>query len=172
MGCRTSAHCLRFANPTEAPTNSANMAPIAAKLRQNAFQTICNFRFFDAGIFFSKKNSDFFFGFLLFSLDFGGSGEFWTSKSRSWRHFAADGRVLRPVRGLEAVAGSSGPRTAPRPGPSYARFLVFLEAWILSVWEVRRIAGLWSALHALRPEASADFCDGAKISKTALGRCD
>ena len=28
--------------------------------------------------------------------------------------------------------GSSGPRTVFRPGPSYARFLVFLEAWILS----------------------------------------
>ena len=67
-----------------------------------------------------------------------------------------DGRVLRPVRGLEAVARSSDPRTTPRAGPSYARFLVFLEAWILSVWKLRRIAGLWCGLHALRPEASAD----------------
>ena len=29
------------------------MAPIRPKLRQNTFQTICNFRFFDAEIFFS-----------------------------------------------------------------------------------------------------------------------
>ena len=41
-----------------------NIAPIGAKLRQNAFQTICNFRFFDAEknfrpIFFS---ADFFVG--------------------------------------------------------------------------------------------------------------
>ena len=82
---------------------------------------------------------------------------FLMSKSSSWRHFAADGQGLRPVRGLEAVARSSSPRTTPRAGPSYARFLVFLEAWILSVWKLRRIAGLWSVLHALRPEASADF---------------
>ena len=31
----------------------SNLAPIAAKLRENAFQTICNFRFFDAEIFFA-----------------------------------------------------------------------------------------------------------------------
>ena len=34
------------------------MARIAAKLRQNAFRTICNFRFFDAEFFFSKKIFD------------------------------------------------------------------------------------------------------------------
>ena len=51
----------------------------------------------------------------------------------------------------------SDPRTGPRAGPSYARFLLFLEAWILSAWKLRRIQGLWSGLHALRPEASADF---------------
>ena len=39
------------------------MAPIGAKLRQNAFRTICNFRFFDAEKFFSKKNSGRFFFF-------------------------------------------------------------------------------------------------------------
>ena len=60
---RGRADCLRFANPTEATTNSANMAPIGAKLRQNAFRTICNFRFFDAEFFFRTFVSDFFFGF-------------------------------------------------------------------------------------------------------------
>ena len=155
------ADCLRFANPAEATTNSANMAPIGAKLRQNAFRKICNFRFFRAEIFFSKQFSKnfrfFFFDFSQFSTDFGGARLFLTSKSGSWRHFAADGRILRPVRGLEAVTSNSSPRTGFRPRPSYARFLVFLEAWILSVWKLRRIAGLWSALHALRPEASADL---------------
>ena len=103
--------------------------------------------------------------------DFGGSGEFWTSKSSSWRHFAADGRVLRPVRGLEAVARSSGPRTAPRAGPSYARFLVFLEAWILSVWKLRRIEDLCCILHALRPEASADLPSrGPSLKKIKIFR--
>ena len=34
-----------------------NIAPIGAKLRQNAFQTICNFRFFDAGKFFRQNFS-------------------------------------------------------------------------------------------------------------------
>ena len=33
-----------------------NLAPIAAKIRENAFQMICNFRFFDA-----EKKIDFFF---------------------------------------------------------------------------------------------------------------
>ena len=41
----------------------SNFARIAAKLRENAFRTICNFRFFDAEIFFSKKKFGFFFDF-------------------------------------------------------------------------------------------------------------
>ena len=40
-----------------------NLAPIGAKLRQRAFRKICNFRFFDAEIFFRQnfriKKSDF-----------------------------------------------------------------------------------------------------------------
>ena len=32
----------------------SNVAPIAAKLWENAFRTICNFRFFDAKKIFSK----------------------------------------------------------------------------------------------------------------------
>ena len=36
----------------------SNLAPIAAKLWQRAFQTICNFRFFDAKNFFAAKFSD------------------------------------------------------------------------------------------------------------------
>ena len=133
----TAENCLRFANPAEAATNSANMARIAAKLRQNAFRKICNFRFFRDEKKFSKffsKIFQIFSGFSQFSTDFGGARLFWTSKSSSWRHFAADGRVLRPVRGLEAVAGSSGPRTTLRAGPSYVRFLLFLEAWIPTAW--------------------------------------
>ena len=42
---------------------SVNMAPIGAKLWQNAFRTICNFRFFDAKNFFSKNIFGFFFDF-------------------------------------------------------------------------------------------------------------
>ena len=49
------------------------------------------------------------------------------------------------------MAGSSDPRTAPRPGPSYARFLVFLEAWILSVWKLQK--DCWSVVRSTRPEA-------------------
>ena len=41
----------------------SNFAPIATKLRQRAFQTICKFRFFDAENFFSKKKFGFFFDF-------------------------------------------------------------------------------------------------------------
>ena len=54
VGMGTPAHCLRFANPSEATTNPANMARISTKLRQNAFRTICNFRFFDTKKIFRK----------------------------------------------------------------------------------------------------------------------
>ena len=60
-GERTPAHCLRFANPAEAATNSANMAGISAKLRQHAFRTICNFQFFDTKKEFEKEKIGFFF---------------------------------------------------------------------------------------------------------------
>ena len=63
-----------------------------------------------------------------------------------------------------AGATGSDPPSTERAGPSYARFLVFLEAWILSAWKLRRIEGLWSALHALRPEASADFCQNQSVT--------
>ena len=73
----------------------ANLAPIAAKLRQRAFQTICNFRFFDAENFFSEKNSDFFSRFSLFSVGFRGARLFLTSNSSSSRFFALDGQIFR-----------------------------------------------------------------------------
>ena len=41
----------------------SNFAPIATKLRQRAFQTICKFRFFDVENFFSENISDSFSGF-------------------------------------------------------------------------------------------------------------
>ena len=53
--------------PAEATTNSANMAPIGAKLRQNAFRTICNFRFFEADFFVRKIFSVGIFVFVFFS---------------------------------------------------------------------------------------------------------
>ena len=77
-------------------------APIATKLRQRAFQTICKFRFFDA----EKKNWKFFvffFGFSLFSADFRGARLFLTSKSNSSRFFALDGQIFRSVRPLGLI---------------------------------------------------------------------
>ena len=112
-------------NPAEATTNSANMAPIAAKLRQNAFRKICNFQFFHAEFCFSiflRFFFVFFFGFSSFSADFGGARLFRASKSGSWRHFAADGRVLRLVRGLEAVARSSDGEEVANPA-TFVRLL-------------------------------------------------
>ena len=50
-----------------------------------------------------RKKIRFRIGFSLFSVDFGGARLVLTSKSDSWRFFASDGRVLRPVRGLEAM---------------------------------------------------------------------
>ena len=78
----------------------SNFAPIAAKLRQRAFQTICKFRFFDAENFFSENFLDFFFGFLSFSVDFRGARVFLTSESSSSRFFALDGQIFRSVRPL------------------------------------------------------------------------
>ena len=83
----------------------SNLAPIAAKLRENAFQTICNFRFFDAEKIFAIFFSDFFFGFSSFSTDFGGARDFWTSKSDSSRYFASDGQIFRSVGRLESPEG-------------------------------------------------------------------
>ena len=81
----------------------SNLAPIGAKLRQRAFQTICKFRFFDVEKCFSQKNSDFVFGFSLFSADFRGARLFLTSKSSSSRNFASDGQISRSVRHLEPI---------------------------------------------------------------------
>ena len=83
----------------------SNFAPIAAKLRQRAFQTICKFRFFDAEFFWGKKKSDFFFGFSSFSVDFRGARLFLTSKSSSSRFFASDGQIFRSVRRSELIFG-------------------------------------------------------------------
>ena len=90
----------------------SNFAPIATKLRQRAFQTICKFRFFDAEKNFSEKNSDFFFGFSSFSVDFRGARLFLTSKSSSSRFFALDGQIFRSVRRLELIFGFFFVRTS------------------------------------------------------------
>ena len=53
---------------------TSNFAPIAAKLWENAFRKICNFRLFDAeNLFFGKKNLHFFRFFVIF-------GRFWRSQ--------------------------------------------------------------------------------------------
>ena len=92
----------------------SNFAPIATKLRQCAFQTICKFRFFDVEKIFSEKISDFFFGFSSFSVDFRGARLFLTSKSSSSRFFALDGQIFRSVRRLEVIFGFFTVRTSPK----------------------------------------------------------
>ena len=81
-----------------------NLAPIAAKLRQRAFQTICNFRFFDAEKKTNReKNRICFFGFSSFSADFRGARLFLTSESSSSRFFALDGQIFRSVSPLGLI---------------------------------------------------------------------
>ena len=99
----------------------SNFAPIAAKLRQRAFQTICKFRFFDAENFFSEKISDFFFGFSSFSVDFRGARLFLTSKSSSSRFFALDGQIFRSVRRLGLIFRFCTVRTWGKARPSCHR---------------------------------------------------
>ena len=94
----------------------SNLAPIAAKLRQRAFQTICKFRFFDAEKFCLEKKTNFFFSFSLFSADFRGARLFLTSNSSSSRFFALDGQIFRSVRRLELIFGFFTVHTSPR-GP-------------------------------------------------------
>ena len=81
----------------------SNFAPIATKLRQRAFHTICKFRFFDAPKIFFAKFFGFFFGFSSFSVDFRGARLFLTSKSSSSRFFALDGQIFRSVRPLGLI---------------------------------------------------------------------
>ena len=64
----------------------SNMARIGAKLRQNAFQTICNFSFFDA---------DFFFSGFFFTKIFG--ADFFFKKLEFWRSYDFLIRVGRCV---------------------------------------------------------------------------
>ena len=120
----------------------SNLAPIATKLRQRAFQTICKLRFFDV----EKKNrkiSDFFLGFSLFSADFRGVRLFLMSKSTSSKFFALDSQIFRSVRRLELIFGFFTVRTSTcgeiyregraaltrqhlsEPGPPTRVFLVF-----------------------------------------------
>ena len=100
----------------------SNFAPIATKLRQRAFQTICKFRFFDVEIVFSEKNSDFFFfGFSSFSVDFRGARLFLTSKSSSSRFFALDGQIFRSVRRLGLIFRFCAVRTWGKARPSCHR---------------------------------------------------
>ena len=87
-------------------------APIATKLRQRAFQTICKFRFFDAEKKFSEKFFRFFFRFSSFSVDFRGFRLFLTSESSSSRFFALDGQIFRSVRRLELIFGFFTVRTS------------------------------------------------------------
>ena len=64
------------------------MAPIGAKLRQNAFRTICNFRFFDAKKILLKTKSISEIGFSQFSA----ARLVLMSKSDSWKSQAAGPR--------------------------------------------------------------------------------
>ena len=94
----------------------SNLAPIAAKLRQRAFQTICKFRCFDADFFF--QFGFFFFGFSVFSADFRGARLFLTSKSSSSRFFALDGQIFRSVRPLGLIFRFFTVRTSTCGGPA------------------------------------------------------
>ena len=53
----------RVVASTRRRVDASNFAQIAAKLRENAFRTICNFPFFDAEKFSSENFPQFLFGF-------------------------------------------------------------------------------------------------------------
>ena len=74
------------------------MARTAAKLCQNAFQTIPHFSFFDANKFFSTNILARNFVFSQFLQGFGGARRKTTTKSISESNFASDAPILRSVR--------------------------------------------------------------------------
>ena len=70
------------------------------------FRQFANFDFSAPKIFFRKNfrmSFRIFFGFSLFSDDFGGARVFLTSESSSSRFFALDGQIFRSVRPLELI---------------------------------------------------------------------
>ena len=75
----------------------SNMAPIGLKLWENAFQTIYNFRFVDAGKKKLLNFSDSETRFSSFSIDFGGARRLLTSKSDSLTNFASGTQIFRFV---------------------------------------------------------------------------
>ena len=76
----------------------SNMAPIGAKLCQNAFQTIPVKSIFGRKKFFSTKNFGVGQHFLPFRSNFGGWTRQRTSKSNSSQLFALDAHILSSVR--------------------------------------------------------------------------
>ena len=101
----------------------SNMAPIGAKLCQNAFQTIPIVSIFDE----KTKNLARFFGldnrFTPFWCNFGGSAHKRTSKSSSSQFFALDAPILRSVRPKNIKnmsVGAPGSATCRRTPPPLA----------------------------------------------------
>ena len=74
----------------------ASMAPIGAKLRQNAFRTIYNFRFFDAEKVSEKYVFDF-FTFSSVSTVLGGARDVRMSKSDSSRYLTSGAQIFGSV---------------------------------------------------------------------------
>ena len=123
-------------------------------------------------------------GFSAFLADFRGARLFLTSKSSSSRFFALDGQIFRSVRRLELIIGFITVRTStcgeiyeegpPAPArqqrtnvaavPPNREEVANLATFVRAVEPVgkrpqkRRVGRTRTeALHALRPEASADF---------------
>ena len=93
---------------------ASNFRPIALKLRQNTFQTVCNKK--NVGQKFGAKHFGSGVRFSSFSIDFGGARLFLTSKSSSSRFFAVDGQIFRSVRPLGLIFGFSTVHTSTCDG--------------------------------------------------------
>ena len=119
------------------------MAPIGLKLCQNAFQTICNFRFFDAQKTFSTPKK---FVLRHFSVSerrfssilvyFGGARRFLTSKSDSLTNFAPGTQLLRSVRLLELGSYNSSYVMLPFENLFIQGQKLFIQTQILLLLEL------------------------------------
>ena len=88
-------------------------------------------------VFFSEKNSDFFFGFSLFSVDFRGARVFLTSESSSSRFFALDGQIFRSVRPLAV------PKTSKKRKKKKRIFLRFRNSVFHHFWQILEELGFF-----------------------------
>ena len=115
---------------------------------------------FDVFFYFFRTEN---FSFSQFSVVFGGSGQFLTSESTSLSNFASDRPIHSSVRSMERSFGQSESRKWSDLGSQWSEEVANLATFVRvpepagKCPQKRRVGRTRTeALHAMRPEASAD----------------